>query len=35
MNRCNDFHKLALIQKQNTIHGIPEFSIVVNLKIWF
>jgi len=28
MNRHTDFHKLALIQKRNTTHGIPKYLII-------
>ena len=31
MKRHTDFHKLALIQKRNTTHGIPKYLIVENL----
>ena len=29
MKRHTDFHKLALIQKRNTTHGIPEYLIIL------
>lgn len=32
MKRYNDFHKLALIQKQNTLHGIPKYLIIQDLE---
>ena len=28
MKRHTDFHKLALIQKRNTTHGIPKYLII-------